>query len=77
MITIGHTEKKTRKIRHFPHTLKNISCFLLARLFIPILISGIEKRRSGRNTKRKKYVDDVQYNFSKDELKGLSKVSFM
>ena len=35
---------------------------------------GIEKRRSGRNTKRKKYVDDVQYNFTNDELKGLSKV---
>ena len=26
-----------------------------------------EKRRSGRNTKRKKYVDDVDLNFSDDE----------
>ena len=33
--------------------------------------SGIEKRRSGRNTKRKKYVDDVQYNFSDEEGKEL------
>merc|ERR1719233_2853582 len=32
--------------------------------------SGIEKRRSGRNTKRKKYVD---YNFSDEDLKGLNK----
>ena len=31
--------------------------------------SGIEKRRSGRNTKRKKYVDDVKYNFSDSEEK--------
>ena len=35
--------------------------------------SGIEKRRSGRNTKRKKYVDDVQYNFSDEEVKDLNK----
>merc|ERR1712173_208207 len=35
--------------------------------------SGIEKRRSGRNTKRKKYVDDVEYNFSDEDLKGLNK----
>ena len=35
----------------------------------------MEKRRSGRNTKRKKYVDDVQYNFDM-ELKGLPKVGF-
>lgn len=27
----------------------------------------IEKRRSGRNTKRKKYVDDVDLNFSEEE----------
>ena len=31
--------------------------------------SGIEKRRSGRNTKRKKYIDDVKYNFSDSEEK--------
>ena len=31
------------------------------------------KRRSGRNTKRKKYVDDVEYNFSDEDLKGLNK----
>ena len=35
--------------------------------------SGIEKRRSGRNTKRKKYVDDVQYNFSDDDKMDLNK----
>merc|ERR1712098_249404 len=35
--------------------------------------SGIEKRRSGRNTKRKKYVDDVQYNFSDEEVKDMNK----
>merc|ERR1712073_6616 len=35
--------------------------------------SGIEKRRSGRNTKRKKYVDDVEYNFSDEEVKDLNK----
>ena len=35
--------------------------------------SGIEKRRSGRNTKRKKYIDDVEYNFSDEDLKGLNK----
>lgn len=35
--------------------------------------SGIEKRRSGRNTKRKKYIDDVEYNFSEDDMKGLNK----
>ena len=37
--------------------------------------SGIEKRRSGRNknTKRKKYVDDVQYNFSDEETKDMNK----
>merc|ERR1712223_814329 len=34
---------------------------------------GIEKRRSGRNTKRKKYVDDVQDNFSDEEVKDLNK----
>ena len=33
----------------------------------------MEKRRSGRNTKRKKYVDDVEYNFSEEDLKGLPK----
>merc|ERR1712079_81650 len=31
--------------------------------------SGIEKRRSGRNTKRKKYIDDVKYNFSDEDKK--------
>ena len=33
--------------------------------------TGIEKRRSGRNTgtKRKKYIDDVQMTFSDDEMK--------
>ena len=30
---------------------------------------GVEKRRSGRNTKRKKYVDDVQYNFDMPDMK--------
>ena len=35
--------------------------------------SGIEKRRSGRNTKRKKYVDDVQYNFSDEDAKNMDK----
>merc|ERR1712029_791224 len=35
--------------------------------------SGIEKRRSGRNTKRKKYVDDVQYNFSDEDAKNMNK----
>ena len=37
--------------------------------------SGIEKRRSGRNRdqKRKKYVDDVQYNFSDEENKDMTK----
>ena len=37
--------------------------------------TGIEKRRSGRNknTKRKKYVDDVQYNFSDEETKDMNK----
>merc|ERR1712241_263054 len=39
----------------------------------PEEVSGIEKRRSGRNTKRKKYVDDVQYNFSDEEVKDLNK----
>ena len=34
---------------------------------------GIEKRRSGRNTKRTKYVDDVEYNFSEEELKRMPK----
>jgi membrane protein involved in colicin uptake len=33
----------------------------------------VEKRRSGRNTKRKKYVDDVEYNFSEEELKRMPK----
>merc|ERR1712226_1200854 len=35
--------------------------------------SGIEKRRSGRNTgtKRKKYIDDVQMTFSDEDIKGL------
>ena len=33
----------------------------------------MEKRRSGRNTKRKKYVDDVEYNFSDEEMKKLPK----
>ena len=37
---------------------------------------GIEKRRSGRNTKRKKYVDDVPYNLNEEDLKKLPKVSF-
>ena len=27
----------------------------------------IDRRRSGRSTKRKKYVDEVDYNFSDDE----------
>merc|ERR1711976_671342 len=36
--------------------------------------TGIEKRRSGRNknTKRRKYVDDVQYNFSDEETKDMA-----
>merc|ERR1711922_53202 len=34
---------------------------------------GIEKRRSGRNTKRKKYVDDVPYNLNEEDLKKLPK----
>ena len=35
--------------------------------------SGIEKRRSGRNTgtKRKKYVDDVQMTFTEEEMKRM------
>ena len=35
--------------------------------------SGIQKRKSGRNTKRKKYIDDVEYNFSDEDFKGLNK----
>ena len=35
--------------------------------------SGVEKRRSGRNTKRKKYVDDVPFNLNEEELKKLPK----
>ena len=33
----------------------------------PSPTDDIDRRRSGRSTKRKKYVDEVDYNFSDDE----------
>ena len=33
----------------------------------PSPTDDIDRRRSGRSTKRKKYVDEVEYNFSDDE----------
>ena len=39
----------------------------------PLDDDGIEKRRSGRNTKRKKYVDDVPFSLNEEDLKKLPK----
>ena len=33
----------------------------------PSPIDDVDRRRSGRSTKRKKYVDEVEFNFSDDE----------
>jgi len=58
---VKHINKKTHK-----NETQNYSKYLP-------LLAGIEKRRSGRNTKRKKYVDDVEYNFSPEQLKRMPK----